>query len=105
MQAQNLEELKRLVLKVLPEIIKEDPAIKAYLKGLLKDSFAEKDKTEDRIEKLYEELVRLREDSEKRWQEYLEDRERMWQSWKDKGRNLTEDGSNTYRREIKCGRN
>ncbi len=78
MQAQNLEELKRLVLKVLPEIIKEDPVIKAYIKDLLKDSFAEKDKTEDRIEKLYEELVRLREESEKRWQEYLEDRERMW---------------------------
>ncbi|QID32483.1 DUF3782 domain-containing protein [Pampinifervens florentissimum] len=78
MQAQNLEELKRLVLKVLPEIIKEDPVIKAYIKDLLKDSFAEKDKTEDRIEKLYEELVRLREDSEKRWQEYLEDRERVW---------------------------
>ncbi len=78
MQAQNLEELKRLVLKVLPEIIKEDPVIKAYIKDLLKDSFAEKDKTEDRIEKLYEELVRLREESEKRWQEYLEERERMW---------------------------
>ncbi len=78
MQSQNLEELKRLVLKVLPEITKEDPVIKAYLKDLLKDSFAEKDKTEDRIEKLYEELVRLREESEKRWQEYLEDRERMW---------------------------
>lgn len=47
MQAQNLEELKRLVLKVLPEIIKEDPVIKAYIKDLLKDSFAEKDKTEE----------------------------------------------------------
>ncbi len=78
MQAQNLEELKRLILSVLPDIIKQDPAIKTYLKDLLKDSFAEKDKTEDRIEKLYEELVRLREESEKRWQQYLEERERMW---------------------------
>ena len=78
MQAQNLEELKRLILSVLPDIIKQDPTIKTYLKDLLKDSFAEKDKTEDRIEKLYEELVRLREESEKRWQQYLEERERMW---------------------------
>ena len=94
MQAQNLEELKRLVLKVLSETLKRDPVIKAYIKDLLKDSFVEKGKTEDRIEKLYEELVRLREESEKRWQKDLGDRGRCGQSWKGKGKSLKGSGRN-----------
>ncbi len=66
-----VEKAKRFLKKILQE-----PELREYVLKELSTYFADKEKTEDNIEKLYrqlvkigDELVRLREEQERRWQE------------------------------------
>jgi len=66
-----VEKAKRFLRKVLQE-----PELREYVVKELSTHFADKEKTEDNIEKLYrelvrigDELVRLREEQERKWQE------------------------------------
>ncbi len=66
-----IEKAKRFLRKVLQE-----PELREYVVKELSTHFADKEKTEDNIEKLYREvvrigneLVRLREEQERKWQE------------------------------------
>ncbi len=66
-----IEKAKRFLRKVLQE-----PELREYVVKELSTHFADKEKTEDHIEKLYREvvrigneLVRLREEQERKWQE------------------------------------
>ncbi len=66
-----VEKAKRFLKKILQE-----PELREYVVKELSTYFADREKTEDNIEKLYrqlvkigDELVRLREEQEKRWQE------------------------------------
>jgi hypothetical protein len=68
--------LLRLARKLL-----RDPLARAYIQQELARHFAEKEKTEDRIEKLYQELVRLREESERKWAEWQEEKKRNEARW------------------------
>ncbi len=75
------EEAKRLLKELL-----RDPELRALVEEELSTSFAPKQSTEDHLQKLYRELIRLRRKSDKRWaeyqrqwQEYKEEQERKWQ--------------------------
>ncbi|MEJ7556256.1 MAG: hypothetical protein WKI51_04325, partial [Aquificaceae bacterium] len=64
-----VEKAKRFLKKILQE-----PELREYVLKELSTYFADKEKTEDNIEKLYrqlvkigDELVRLREEQERRW--------------------------------------
>lgn len=57
----------------LPLLLQEDPAFKDFLARLFKFHFADRDKTEEEIKFLMNEIIRLREESERKW---AEDRQR-----------------------------
>lgn len=72
-----VEKAKRFLKKILQE-----PELREYVLKELSTYFADREKTEDNIEKLYrqlvkigDELVRLREEQERRWQEQIA----LWQ--------------------------
>ncbi|MDW8094320.1 MAG: DUF3782 domain-containing protein [Caldimicrobium sp.] len=76
-------ELKRILIEKLPLLLQEDPALQDFLAGFFKSHFADRDKTEDEIKFLMNEIIRLREESERRW---AEDRQR----WEEDTRILQE---------------
>jgi len=86
------EEIKSIIISELPRIVEEDPSIRRYVLDITKERYADKEKTEDRIDRVLEELKRDREENSRKWDEHLkedkvkweehlkEDRER-WAAW------------------------
>ncbi len=81
-------ELRRLILTEVPRFVKKDPEIREFILRIASDRFADRKKTEDRFERLFEELKRDREENQKKWEEnqrrweenqrHLERLEREW---------------------------
>lgn len=75
------EEAKRLLREMLA-----DPELRSLIEEELSATFAPKQATEDHLQKLYQELVSLRKESERKWEIYVanlqrlrEESERKWQ--------------------------
>lgn len=83
------QEIKKIIMKELPGLIKKDLTIRNFILKLTSAHYADRKKTEDRFEKLLEELRRDREEWNKKWEENLkkwkenekrwEENERRWQ--------------------------
>ncbi len=63
------EQIKHIIFSELPKIMEKDPKIRSYLLKVTKEKYADKKKTEDRIDRILDELKRDREASEKKWAE------------------------------------
>ncbi len=105
-----IEKAKRFLRKVLQE-----PELREYVVKELSTHFADKEKTEDHIEKLYrevvrigDELVRLREEQERKWQEQRglwqeqnkrwEEQNRRWEEQQKINRELMEEIKKLHRK-------
>ncbi len=71
--------LKEMLLRELPELLKEDPLLKDYIASLFKEHFADKRTTEEEIKALLEEIKNLRIESEKKWEEHSKKLEELSQ--------------------------
>ena len=69
MQTQTSEEIKKLIMAELPRLMERDPAIRKYILKMTREQYADKIETEDRIERILDELKRDREAQGKRWEE------------------------------------
>ena len=63
------QNIKQIIKSELPRIMETDPEIHDFILRLTRKQYADRNKTDDRIERLFEELKRDREISEKRWEE------------------------------------
>ena len=63
------KEIKSIIVSELPEIIKEDPEIRRHVLDITKGRYADRRKTEDRIEMILDELRRDREENARKWEE------------------------------------
>lgn len=75
------QEIVELIQRELPRIIQSEPALQAMVLDLARNAFASKQQTEDRIERLYAQLVQMREESERKWEEQnrkWEEQNRKW---------------------------
>ncbi|MDM8527232.1 DUF3782 domain-containing protein [Anaerolineales bacterium HSG24] len=86
----NLTEVKKIVRQELPHLLRTDITFRYVIQDMLRESFADKQKTEDRIEKMLEEIKKnnaeiraIREESEQKWQEQKEESEQKWQEQKE----------------------
>lgn len=61
-------EIKKLIIDEVPALIKRDNDIRDFILKISSERFADKKKTEDRIERLLEELKKDREENHKRWE-------------------------------------
>lgn len=69
MQTQTSEEIKKLIMAELPRLMERDPGIRKYILKITREQYADKIETEDRIERILDELKRDREAQQKRWEE------------------------------------
>ncbi|MCS7150355.1 MAG: DUF3782 domain-containing protein [Caldimicrobium sp.] len=65
-------QLRQIILEKLPALLEKEPPLRDFIAGFFKTHFSEKEQTERDIKFLMEEIVRLREESEKRWTEALQ---------------------------------
>ncbi len=95
----NKEEIKRLIYEELPRIIREHPEVKVELWNLLSGAFTPKEETEDRFEKLLNEIQRHREESNKKFEEYqkhLAEHDKKFNAFWAEVRTLREDSNRKF---------
>ena len=63
------QQIKEIILKELPAILEEDPEIHRYFLQISRRHFADKTQTEDRFDRVMEELRRDREEQSRKWDE------------------------------------
>ncbi|QII10001.1 hypothetical protein KsCSTR_06220 [Candidatus Kuenenia stuttgartiensis] len=84
------KEIREIILKELPDIIKHDKEIQDFILHLSKECFADKNTTEDRFDKILRELAEDRETQNRKW---LEDTNRWWEQaekWKEQDKRWQE---------------
>lgn len=69
------KEIREIILKELPNIIEQDREVQQLILRLSKDHFADKEKTEDRFDKILKELAEDRETQNRKWEE----QDKKWQ--------------------------
>ncbi|OQY46603.1 MAG: hypothetical protein B6242_07245 [Anaerolineaceae bacterium 4572_78] len=65
----NLVEARDFIRQELPYVLQTDKTFRYIIQDMLRESFADKQKTEDRFEKMLSELRALREESQRKWDE------------------------------------
>lgn len=72
------KEIKDIIVRELPELIKKDLRIRNFILRLTEDRYALKTKTEDRFDK----VIRRLEENDRRWAEQIkkwEENEKKWE--------------------------
>jgi hypothetical protein len=76
------QQIKEIILKELPAILEEDPEIHRYFLQISRRHFADKTQTEDRFDRVMEELRRDREEQSRKWDEQNKKWDEQTQEWK-----------------------
>lgn len=78
------EEIKAIIISELPKIVEKDPDIRRYVLDITRGKYADREKTEDRIDRVLEELKRDREENSRKWDEHLKEDREKWVAWEKK---------------------
>ncbi len=70
-----------LIRQKLPELVRSDPEIRAWVLEIAGERFADRAQTEGRFEEMLAELRREREEWNRRWEEQRAESERRWAEW------------------------
>ena len=65
----NAESLKDVIKQELPGMLREDPALRAYILELTQREYADRAETQDRFYEILAELRRDREEQTRKWEE------------------------------------
>ena len=68
MKNQAREEVKRIIMAELPELMKVDPGIRNFILNVTRESYPDKRETESRFDRIMDELKRDREARDKKWE-------------------------------------
>ena len=72
------ELLKETIKRELPGLLRDDPALRAYILELTRQEYAGRAETQDRFYELLAELRRDREERAREWGEYKDEQNRKW---------------------------
>lgn len=74
----SVESLKETIKRELPGLLRDDPALRAYILELTRQEYAGRAETQDRFYELLAELRRDREERACEWGEYKDEQNRKW---------------------------
>ena len=97
----NAELLKETIKRELPALLREDPALRAYILELTRQEYASRAETQDRFYEILSELRRDREEQTRKWEEQnrkwdesTQEQNRKWeeqnQKWEEQNRKWDE---------------
>jgi len=75
------EEIKAIIISELPRIVEKDPDIRRYVLDITREKYADREKTEDRIDRILDELKQDREENSRKWaaqEKKWEENEKKW---------------------------
>ncbi len=78
------EQIKALIIKEVPKLVKSDLEIRNFILRISSERYADKARTEDRIDRLIDELRKDREENQKKWEENQRNLERSTREWNQK---------------------
>ncbi|MCX7793186.1 MAG: DUF3782 domain-containing protein [Thermodesulfovibrionales bacterium] len=81
-------EIKKIILREVPRFVKKDPEIREFILKISAEKFADKKKTEDRFDRLLEELRKEREENQRKWEENQRKWEENQRRWEENQRHL-----------------
>ena len=67
METEAMEEVKRIIIAELPELMKVDPDIRNFILNVTRESYPSKREAESRFDRIMDELKRDREARDKKW--------------------------------------
>ncbi|MDS4018978.1 MAG: DUF3782 domain-containing protein [Candidatus Competibacter sp.] len=76
----NVELLKETIKRELPGLLRDAPALRAYILELTRREYAGRAETQDRFYDLLAELRRDREERAREWDEYKDEQNRRWEA-------------------------
>ncbi|MBK8538215.1 MAG: DUF3782 domain-containing protein [Candidatus Competibacteraceae bacterium] len=74
----NTELLKETIKRELPGLLRDDPALRAYILDLTRQEYAGREETQDRFYEMLAELRRDREERAREWREYQDEQHLKW---------------------------
>ncbi len=77
----NAESLKEAIKRELPELLRGDPELRAFILEVTRREYAGREETQDRFYDILNELRREREERARAWEEYKEARDREWREY------------------------
>jgi len=84
------KEIREIIMKELPSILEQDKEIQDLILRLSKEHFAEKEKTEDRFDKILREIAADREAQIKKWEEQDKKWAEQARQWDENNKRLAE---------------
>ncbi len=84
------KEIREIILKELPAILEQDKEVQALVLHLSEGRFADKEKTEDRFDKMLRELATAREADSKKWEEQDKKWAEQVKRWDEQDKKWTE---------------
>ncbi|RME47994.1 MAG: DUF3782 domain-containing protein [Caldilineae bacterium] len=88
------QELIRLIRRELPDILRRDPEMRAWVLQLTQERYADRAQTENRIERMLEEIRQMREEHNRKWEENQRElramREEQARKWEEQARKWEE---------------
>ncbi|MCP4349140.1 MAG: DUF3782 domain-containing protein [Desulfobacterales bacterium] len=64
----NEEQIRNIIINELPVILEKDQEVRRFILEITKNKFADREKTEDRIDRILDELKHDREKNDKKWE-------------------------------------
>ncbi len=71
--------LRDYLVQELPAILAEEPEVRNAVAGISRERFADRDKTDERFERMFEELRKDRESNNRKWEEQNREFNRKWE--------------------------
>ena len=84
------QQVKEIILKELPAILEEDPEIHRFFLQISRRHFADKTQTEDRFDRVMEELRRDREEQSRKWDEQNKKEDEQNRKWDEQNKKWDE---------------
>jgi hypothetical protein len=92
------ENLKETIKRELPHLLRSDPALRRFVLDLTREAYADRHQTEDRFDRILDELRRDREEQARKWNEQnrkWEEQNRKWdeenRKWEEQNRKWDEE--------------
>ncbi len=74
-------QIKEIIYNYLPEIIQQDVEIRNFIIKITKDRYSDKRQTEDRFDRMFEELKTLRIEHKQQWEEFQLKQDKKWEKF------------------------
>jgi hypothetical protein len=73
------QEIKHVIMEELPHILKTDPEVRWYVLNITQERYADRERTDDRFDRILDELKRDREENQKKWDEQQKASDKRWE--------------------------